>query len=81
MRIGDASMYWPLSDRVAQRLYDLAITRNRGEIMDPQSYSFESLEGTDLATVWEPIMQDHPAARKGDWINWIHEDTAESNKE
>jgi hypothetical protein len=67
------AMYYPASERVARITIGRMKAFAAGKIPDPRPFSFEELEGTDLSTVFEPIWPEHPAMKKGDWINWVQE--------
>lgn len=72
-RIRWDATYYPYSERVARITIGRIKAFEAGEIPDPYPFSFEELEGTDISTVFEPIWSEHPAMKKGDWINWIQE--------
>lgn len=62
-RIRLSSMYWPVSERVAEEVGGKIEAFLAGKVPDPRPLSFEDVEGTDLATVWEPIWSGHPSMR------------------
>jgi hypothetical protein len=35
-----------------------------GEISDPRPFSFQELEGSNIARAWEPIYKEHPMIKK-----------------
>ncbi len=53
-------LYWPPSERVAKRIGQLERFHRAGRIgMRPEN--LRGVEGTDLSTVWEPIVRGYPA--------------------
>lgn len=66
------AMYYPPSERVARLTIGLMKAFDEGKIPDPRPFKFEEVEGTVLNTVFEPIWPEHPAVKKGDWINWVN---------
>ena len=53
-------IYWPPSERVAWRMKQLEKFHRAGRIgMDPEN--LRGVEGTDLRTIWEPIVPGYPA--------------------
>ena len=59
-RIGDVHMYWPPSDRVMNKVAELAASP--GGLKREHLNRWE-LEGTYFQAIWEPICRDHPAVR------------------
>jgi hypothetical protein len=52
--------YWPPSERVARRMKQLEKFHMAGRInMSPEN--LRGVEGTDLRTIWEPIVRGYPA--------------------
>jgi hypothetical protein len=47
--------YWPPSERVARKVYELMQAFERGEIPDPRPFRFEELEGTNMEVMWESL--------------------------
>lgn len=56
-RILNGPVYWPPSQRVLEHITHLMQEYQAGRIPDPRPFSFEDIEGTDLNTVYEPIVQ------------------------
>lgn len=56
-----ACIYWPPSKRALDLLADRARRFELGEIPDPHPSSLTEIEGTDFATIFEPIWEGHPA--------------------
>jgi hypothetical protein len=53
-------VYWPPSERVARRLKQLEKFHAAGRIgLHPEN--LRGVEGTDLRTIWEPIVRGYPA--------------------
>ncbi len=53
-------VYWPPSARVARRLQHLENVHRAGRLaMSPEN--LRGVEGTDLRTLWEPIVDGYPA--------------------
>ncbi len=61
-RIRLEHVYWPPSERVARRMKQLEKFHMAGRIgMSPEN--LRGVEGTDLRTIWEPIVQGYPALK------------------
>lgn len=59
-RIRLEHVYWPPSERVARKMKQLEKFHMAGRIgMSPEN--LRGVEGTDLRTIWEPIVQGYPA--------------------
>jgi hypothetical protein len=59
-RIRVNHVYWPPSERVARRMKQLEKFPRAGRIgMSPEN--LQGVEGTDLRTIWEPIVRGYPA--------------------
>ena len=59
-RVRVKHIYWPPSERVAWRMKQLEKFHRAGRIgMDPEN--LRGVEGTDLRTIWEPIVPGYPA--------------------
>lgn len=59
-RIRLEHVYWPPSERVARRIKQLEKFHRAGRIgMSPEN--LRGVEGTDLRTIWEPIVRGYPA--------------------
>jgi hypothetical protein len=59
-RIQVNHVYWPPSERVVQRSKQLEKFYRAGRIgVSPEN--LRGVEGTDLRTVWEPIVRGYPA--------------------
>lgn len=62
-RIIQESLYWPPSKRALDLLSDRVRRFEAGEIPDPRPSGLAEIEGTDFATIFEPIWEGHPAGR------------------
>jgi hypothetical protein len=56
-RIAAGPCYWPPSKRAAEKLRTLMTAFLEGSIPDPRPIDTRMLEGTDMRTVWEPMVQ------------------------
>lgn len=56
--------YWPQSRRVFMLIATKLQSFLRGEIPDPRPFDYKDLEGTNLATVWEPPFAASPAVKR-----------------
>jgi len=64
-RIRWISMYWPPSERTMRKLAGLMKeSLEQGKVFDIASLDLAEIEGTDMQKIWEPIMPDHPLAKK-----------------
>lgn len=60
-RIIFTGIYWPPSKRAVDALADRLRRFEAGEIADPRPSGLDEIEGTDFATIFEPIWEGHPA--------------------
>jgi hypothetical protein len=60
-RIRVNHVYWPPSERVARRMKQLEKCHMAGRIGGMSPENLRGVEGTDLRTIWEPILKGYPA--------------------
>jgi hypothetical protein len=59
------AIYWPPSKKAIQKLNEkLFDSLRKGEEFDLNKISLIDIEGEDLSTIWEPIIEDHPMLSK-----------------
>jgi hypothetical protein len=63
-RIHAGPYYWPPSERTAEKLRTLITAFLEGSIPDPRPIDIRMLEGTDMRTMWEPIVRGWPSVER-----------------
>lgn len=63
-RILFGKAFWPVSQRVIDTLRSRVKEYEAGHGKNPASLTFEDIEGTNLATVWEPISHEWPLYKR-----------------
>lgn len=60
-RIQWMALYWPPSEKAMKKLLQLLVqSESQGIEFDLTKIGMKDIEGSDLSTVWEPIMKDYP---------------------
>jgi Restriction endonuclease len=62
-RIRYNNLFWPPSERVAQKLQERWLSSGADELLNLSPLELQEIEGIDLQTVWEPIWEGHPAGQ------------------
>ncbi len=62
-RIRYSPFYWPPCERVARTLVARGRWIESDEVPDPPELTFDELEGSNVASLWEPIWAEHPAVK------------------
>lgn len=63
-RIDAGPCYWPPSERTAEKLRTLMTAFLQGAIPNPLPIDIRTLEGTDMRTMWEPIVRGWPSVER-----------------
>ena len=62
-RLAIQSLYWPPSQKALNRIKEITAPFIAGLAPDPNPIKFEDIEGTDLSSVFDPIIEAHPIAK------------------
>jgi type III secretion system FlhB-like substrate exporter len=57
------NIFWPPSKSSFEKMAALVRNFEAGKAPDPHTISFSEIEGDDLSKAWEPIWDEHPAAK------------------
>jgi hypothetical protein len=63
-RIHAGPCYWPPSEHTAEKLRILITAFLEGSIPDPRPIDIRMLEGTNMRTMWEPMVQGWPSVER-----------------